>query len=250
MGNVGLNALQLRSEQLFRGLPEELLDPELRAQPTQMRVATLNMQHLALAARPSHQFAMAMANMSTITADGRPIYWALRRHASLHAVAGSRICAELFSSPAKLAMGVYIVGSTESVHSAARARAKGLGVELSGSAAPSRDSLTDETYSAGLVRDINSSGARIVLVCLGVPRQELWIHLNSSQLKAEYVLGVGGSLDMLFDGKSRAPEWLQRIGLEWLFRLLREPKRLWRRYLVEYPYGLPILVSLWRRGPR
>ncbi len=85
---------------------------------------------------------------------------------------------------------------------------------------------------AKVIEDIRRSGADLVLVALGAPRQELWIRRFRSKLGAKVVIGVGGLLDFFSGRIPRAPRWIRRLGMEWCYRLCQEPQRLWRRYLV------------------
>src|SRR5262249_25095615 len=86
----------------------------------------------------------------------------------------------------------------------------------------------------------------LVLVALGPPKQELWISGSLSALRPAVALGIGASLDFLAGKYRRAPVWMARLGLEWLVRLLQEPRRLWRRYLLESPRFLRIVLATWR----
>lgn len=95
------------------------------------------------------------------------------------------------------------------------------GVEIVGY----RDGYFSPADEDGIIEEINSSGANIVLVALGAPKQEKWIHANKSRLKARVCIGVGGSLDVYAGQVKLAPELLRRMGLEWLYRLYREPWR-------------------------
>ncbi len=85
---------------------------------------------------------------------------------------------------------------------------------------------------AEVIEEIRDSGADLVLVAFGAPRQELWIRRNLSRLGAKVVIGVGGLLDFFSGRIPRAPRWVRKLGMEWCYRLCQEPKRLWRRYLV------------------
>lgn len=84
----------------------------------------------------------------------------------------------------------------------------------------------------GVVDRIRSSGADVLLVALGAPRQELWIHRHQARLGVKVAMGVGGLLDFYSGRIPRAPLWVREIGMEWLFRLYQEPRRLWRRYVI------------------
>lgn len=89
-----------------------------------------------------------------------------------------------------------------------------------------------------LIRQINESGARILLVAFGAPRQELWLDRRRSDLTPPVRLGVGGLLDFYSGQMPRAPQWMREIGCEWAFRLYQEPGRLWRRYVIGNPLFL------------
>ena len=100
------------------------------------------------------------------------------------------------------------------------------GLRIAGTFSGSPDPSEDEA----LVARVNASGADILFVAYGAPRQDFWIARNAPRLNVRVAIGVGGALDFAAGKVPRAPRWMQRIGLEWLFRLLREPWR-WRRML-------------------
>ena len=96
---------------------------------------------------------------------------------------------------------------------------------------------------------IEASGARILFVGLGCPKQERWMAAHREALSCPMV-GVGAAFDFLAGAKRQAPAFLQRVGLEWLFRLLAEPHRLWRRYLIGNPRFVVRLAREWLRERR
>lgn len=97
---------------------------------------------------------------------------------------------------------------------------------------PFRELTTEERQRE--VAEINASGARLLFVGIGTPKQDRWMESNKNQVGA-VMLGVGAAFDFIAGVKKQAPSILQRLGLEWLFRLISEPRRLWRRYLVRNP---------------
>lgn len=97
-----------------------------------------------------------------------------------------------------------------------------------------------ETESLDVVREINEKSPHILLVAFGAPRQELWIDRYFSDLEVPVIIGVGGLFDFFSGRIPRAPLWVRKIGMEWIFRLIQEPRRLARRYLIGN------LVFLWR----
>ena len=101
--------------------------------------------------------------------------------------------------------------------------------------AGARDGYFGENQEAGVVDEINAAGADILLVAMGVPRQELWLARNLGRLQTSVNMGVGGLFDFYAERISRAPAWLRRMGMEWTWRLLQEPRRMWRRYILGNP---------------
>lgn len=95
---------------------------------------------------------------------------------------------------------------------------------------------------------INESGAEAVYVCLGAPRQELWMHRNRESLKASLLAGLGGSLDVFAGDASRAPEFMIRLGLEWFYRLIRQPRRIVR--MIKLPLFLLAVIARGRGNDR
>lgn len=96
-----------------------------------------------------------------------------------------------------------------------------------------------------LLDQINRSGADILLVGLGAPRQDLWIANNLRALNPAVKIGVGGLFDFYSDGIARAPQWMREIGMEWSWRLMKEPRRMWRRYVIGNPL---FLFRVWRES--
>jgi N-acetylglucosaminyldiphosphoundecaprenol N-acetyl-beta-D-mannosaminyltransferase len=101
---------------------------------------------------------------------------------------------------------------------------------------------------AEVIEEIRTSGADLVLVAFGAPRQELWIRRNLHKLGAKVVIGVGGLLDFFSGRIPRAPRWVRKLGMEWGYRLSQEPKRLWRRYLIGNVVFLARLAQVWAVG--
>jgi N-acetylglucosaminyldiphosphoundecaprenol N-acetyl-beta-D-mannosaminyltransferase len=125
------------------------------------------------------------------------------------------------------------------------------GLIIGGIFSPPFRQLTKEEDDR-IVEDINNSNPDIVWVGLGSPKQDLWMYEHRGRINAPVMVGVGAAFDFLAQVKPQAPRWMRDNGLEWLFRLITEPKRLWRRYLVDYPLFIyyflsdPILKFLFR----
>jgi N-acetylglucosaminyldiphosphoundecaprenol N-acetyl-beta-D-mannosaminyltransferase len=114
-------------------------------------------------------------------------------------------------------------------------------LEVAYSYSPPFHDLSTEEDNA-IVRQINSSGSRILFVGLGCPRQEIWMAKHRGKVNA-VMMGVGAAFDFHAGVKPQAPLWMQKLGLEWLFRLLTEPRRLWKRYLYHNPRFIVLAVA-------
>jgi N-acetylglucosaminyldiphosphoundecaprenol N-acetyl-beta-D-mannosaminyltransferase len=215
-----------------------IIAARLRSQSPGLAVGSVNLDHLhhfrTLGAAPAGRLEWLLL------ADGMPIAW--RGHL-LTAKPWPRVTgADLL--PAVLALAestgrrVGFFGGTAETH---RLLARGLrarypALAVSGMWAP--DQADVESCSDALVSDIRAANTDILVVSLGKPRQEQWVDRHGSATGARIFLPCGGAIDFLAGTTRRAPLWMQRIGLEWFYRLTREPRRLARRYLLQGPFAL------------
>ena len=174
-----------------------------------------------------------------VTADGFPILWLSRIMGKplQQRVCGSDLVPALAERAAGEGLSIFLLGGGEG---AARAAAEKLveqypGLRIAGTAAPFIH--TDGPELANCIADdeaiteqINNTGADILLVGLGNPKQELWFNRNRDRLQVPVSIGVGGTFEVITGSIRRAPVWVQRLTLEWMFRIAQDPVRLWRRY--------------------
>lgn len=183
-----------------------------------------------------------------VTTDGMPLVWLCRMagHREAERVYGPdlmlAVCAE---SPAR-GWRHYLYGSNEGVLAKLQANLKARTPDLAivGAYAPPYRPLT-EAEDAAVVADITASGADIVWVGLGAPKQERWMAAHVNRFPAPLMIGVGAAFDFHAGTKLQAPRWMQRNGLEWLFRLACEPRRLGRRYLFNNGLFIACLIARW-----
>jgi N-acetylglucosaminyldiphosphoundecaprenol N-acetyl-beta-D-mannosaminyltransferase len=175
---------------------------------------------------------------SLVTPDGMPLAWLLKLagHREADRVYGPDLMLSVFAHGESRGFRHFLYGASEDT--LARLRTNLLkrfpGALIVGSHAPPFRPLTDaETVSAAAA--INASGADIVWVGLSTPKQEFWMARSRDLLDAPMLIGVGAAFDFHAGLKPQAPAVLQRAGMEWLFRLACEPRRLWRRYLTNNP---------------
>jgi N-acetylglucosaminyldiphosphoundecaprenol N-acetyl-beta-D-mannosaminyltransferase len=173
-----------------------------------------------------------------VTPDGMPLVWALKRagHRDAGRVYGPDLMLELFARSERSGWRHYLYGSTPAVldRLEARLRERFPDARIVGRHAPPFRPAT-EAERAAEIAAIDASGADIVWVGLGTPKQELWMAATRPLLAAPMMIGVGAAFDFHAGLKPQAPARLQRAGLEWVFRLASEPRRLWRRYLTTVP---------------
>jgi N-acetylglucosaminyldiphosphoundecaprenol N-acetyl-beta-D-mannosaminyltransferase len=195
-------------------------------------------------------YRQVMEDADLVTPDGMPLVWALRLLGveAASRVYGPDLTPVLCQRAADLGVPVGFHGSTpevlEDLTAALARRYPRLRVVYAASP-PFRPLRADE--DAWVVEQINASGARLLFVGLGAPNQERWMAAHRGEVQA-VMLGVGAAFDFLAGRKRQAPRVLQRLGLEWLFRLVSEPRRLWRRYLYRNPRFVALFgVQLLRR---
>jgi N-acetylglucosaminyldiphosphoundecaprenol N-acetyl-beta-D-mannosaminyltransferase len=166
--------------------------------------------------------------------DGMPLVWALHAlgHPEATRVYGPDLMANYCARAARTQTPMYLYGGRgdrERELLASRLLTRYPGLQIVGGASPPFTPLTLE-QDERLLADIDASGAQVVWVGTGQPKQEQWMHRMRPRLKAPLLVGVGAAFDFHAGLLKQAPPWMQRNGLEWSYRLMREPRRLWRRY--------------------
>jgi N-acetylglucosaminyldiphosphoundecaprenol N-acetyl-beta-D-mannosaminyltransferase len=211
--------------------------------------------HSVMSARRDPGLARALGRAEVATPDGMPLVWALqviadRRQSRVY---GPELMRRALVHGADRGWRHFLFGTTPATLDRLRAAAKTIapGVRIVGEHAPPFRPLTPEEEEA-ILSQIRASGADIVWVGLGMPKQELWMDRVRDRLPGVTLAGVGAAFDLLSGTVPQAPTWMQRAGLEWLYRLAQEPRRLWRRYLWNNPAYLVLLAAqlVFGRGGR
>jgi N-acetylglucosaminyldiphosphoundecaprenol N-acetyl-beta-D-mannosaminyltransferase len=196
-------------------------------------VCTCNV-HSLVTARRNGGHADALRSADLITPDGAPVAWLLRRLGNRlqERISGPDLMWTCCQKAAELGTEIFLCGGTPEVvrRLTERLRKQFPGINIVGAVSPPFRELTP-TEDEELVNLINRSGARLVWVGLGCPKQESWLKAHRGRVLAVMV-GVGAAFDFHAGIIKRAPAWVRRIGCEWLYRLSREPRRLMSRYLV------------------
>ncbi|MCF7916923.1 MAG: WecB/TagA/CpsF family glycosyltransferase [Candidatus Omnitrophica bacterium] len=178
-----------------------------------------------------------------VTPDGLPLLWAqkLSEMKKGKKVSGPDLFPLLCKEAEKKKIPVGFYGAKEDILDKLIKKIKREfpNLDLRYSYSPPFRPLTD-AEDQKVIRDINRSGAKILFVGLGCPKQEIWAGMHKHKINAVMVT-VGAAFDFIAGSKKRAPKWMQKAGLEWLYRLITEPRRLWRRYLVGNSYFMYLL---------
>ncbi len=208
--------------------------------------------HMIMEAYDSPGFMNIVNAADLTTPDGMPLVWTLRRlgHPDQERVYGPELTLRLTAAATQgdISIGFY-GGAPETLRRLIDVFTRRFpSVKIAYFSSPPFHLLTPEEDQQ-VIRDINVSGARILFVGLGCPKQERWMAEHKGKIRAVMV-GVGAAFDFYAGTKRQAPALLQNLGLEWLFRLGQEPGRLWRRYLYHNPrfMGLVLAQILLRRG--
>ncbi|MDP9380086.1 MAG: WecB/TagA/CpsF family glycosyltransferase [Chloroflexota bacterium] len=188
-------------------------------------------------------------NAGMVTPDGMPLVWLLQRRLSrkVERVYGPDLMLELCQLSVERGYTHFLYGGEEGVLDllSANLRRRFPGLRIVGAYSPPFRPLSP-AEDEEVMRLISEANPDIVWVGLGMPKQERWMAAHVDRLKAPVLIGVGAAFDFHAGVKRQAPRWMQRNGLEWSFRLMTEPRRLWRRYLKNNPLfvGLVIAESL------
>ena len=190
-------------------------------------IATANPEMIMMA-QDDPSLAAALDQADLVVPDGVGAVWALNRQYGLEQtrVAGFDLTQNILALSVEKGYRVFFFGSAPGVAMNAKVNAeeKYPGLNVCGV----RDGFFAEDEEDDIVRMINEAKADFVLVALGVPKQENWIMRHKDKLTASLIIGVGGTLDVMAGVTARAPKWMQDMKLEWLFRLLCQPKRFLR----------------------
>lgn len=196
--------------------------------------------NLRKSSHPELQKILRRADLTT--ADGMPLVWASRLlgPALSERVTGADLVPCIAREAAVRGKSLYLLGGNPGAaeKAAARLQQANPGLKIAGWDSPFvhiQGMRLPESYEgdSGIVEKINESGADILLIAFGNPKQEMWFERNRDRLKVPVSIGVGGTFDFIAGSVSRAPLWMQNAGMEWLWRLSRDPARLWKRYLID-----------------
>lgn len=206
--------------------------------------------HMCIEAVDDPAFAQRVNEADLVTPDGMPLINAIRLLYREHydRVPGMDLMPSLLAEIEKQAMGVYFYGGSPEMLLKTEAYLKKTypGITDFHFYSPPFRAL-DETEKSAIVTQIRASGAQIIFVVLGCPKQERWMAEHKGKIDA-CMLGIGGALPVMIGMQKRAPMWMQKASLEWFYRFMREPRRLFKRYFYTNNKFLFLLFKEWLKS--
>ncbi len=206
--------------------------------------------HVVMTAYWNQAYRQVVNNAALVTPDGMPLVWALRLLGQQNAtrVYGPDLMLAWCQRASDMQLSIYLYGGTEAMLQKLQQKLRSQFPQLiiAGAYAPPFREMTPAEEAKDIDR-INASGAKVVFVALGCPKQEYWMARQQSQIHG-VMIGVGAAFAFHSGEVKQAPRWIMAVGLEWLYRFAVEPKRLWKRYLINNPvfimlFGLQLLKS-------
>jgi N-acetylglucosaminyldiphosphoundecaprenol N-acetyl-beta-D-mannosaminyltransferase len=211
-----------------------------------------NAQLVTLAAR-NPRFAKALRAAHLSVPDGVSVVLASRLLGQPipERVTGGDLMERLCAEAARHGFSVFFLGGLPGAASAAAMNLERRypALRIAGVYCPPRGFESDSMESAHIRQLLTDASPDLLCVAFGAPKQEIWMHENCPSLPIGAAIAVGAALDTQAGLRRRAPRWTHKLGIEWLYRLVREPRRLWRRYLIGNTQFLLLVVRQWLAGP-
>lgn len=220
------------------------------ADPTTHYICISNV-HMTMEAWDDPDYRDIVNSSFLVTSDGMPLVWVLRMrgHKDAERVYGPTLMLHVCEAAAKEGLPIGLYGGAPKVLDELKGvlLAKFPGLQIPVAISPPFGPVSPE-QDAAYCKAINESGARILFVGLGCPKQERWMHAHKDSINA-VMLGVGAAFNFHAGHVKQAPAWLQKIGMEWAFRFAMEPRRLWKRYLWHNPRFILLVLREQLFGP-
>jgi N-acetylglucosaminyldiphosphoundecaprenol N-acetyl-beta-D-mannosaminyltransferase len=211
--------------------------------------------HYAMLTAGDKRLAPLNAGASFVLTDGMPLVWASRwrKRRLPERVAGSDLVPALCGLAAERGYRIYLLGGGPGVgeEAARRLLERYPSLQIAGISAPNLGSMTEDEKNK-LIGEIRDSRPHILFAAFGQPKGELWLAEHAEELGVPVTVQVGASIDFVAGRVRRSPRWMQRVGVEWVYRLWQEPRRLVRRYTSNALFALKMLAhdAITRRGHR
>ena len=199
-----------------------------------------------LAAHKNPQVQNAYNTSDYVLCDGMPVKWAASflKTPIVERITGLDLLPALVAFAANESFTLFLLGASPGVGEKLKAviLQQYPNCKIVGLYVPPFMPVFDTTENKKMVDAVNAAAPNIVLISLTAPKQDLWITQNKAQLHPALYVGIGGAFEVMAGLAKRAPKWMHGAGLEWFYRLIQEPKRMYRRYLIEAPLFIPLIL--------
>lgn len=186
-------------------------------------------------------------NADMVIVDGKPLVWIAKwhKHPIKAKISGSDLVPLLCEKAAKRGYGIFIIGGKDGIAEKAKRRLekKIPDIKIVGTYAPPLGFEKDKVELARINNIISNVSPELLIVCLGCPKQEMWIYENYQKYNAIVSVCAGATVDFIAGNVNRAPQWMCNHGLEWFYRFIQEPKRMFKRYFID---DAKILKLIWK----
>ncbi len=198
------------------------------------QIATVNADFV-IKAQNDPELRRILQESDMATADGMPLVWGARRLGVplKGRVTGADLVPALAARAAEKKFSLFLLGAAPGIAASAAKimQERNPGLMIAGVLAPPVKSLFE--MDPAVLETIRAAKPDVLLVAFGNPKQEKWINMHARELRVPVMIGIGATLDFIAGIVKRAPPWMQKSGMEWLFRLLQEPRRMWKRYMID-----------------
>lgn len=181
--------------------------------------------------------------------DGKPLIWISKwlKRPVKEKISGSDLVPKLCRIAAKKGYTIFIIGGKDGVADCAKANLKKdyRDIKIVGTYSPPLGFDSNEEELSSINQKINSAAPDIVIACFGCPKQEKWVYENYKKYNASISICAGATVDFLAGNVKRAPKWMSDHGLEWLYRFLQEPKRMFKRYFIDDIKIINLIAKYW-----
>ncbi len=200
-----------------------------------------------LAARATARVQAIYKHADYVLCDGVPVKWAsgFLGNPIKERITGLDVLPRIFPFALQRDISIFLLGASPGVADTLKKvmEAKYPGIKIVGTFVPPFRAVFSKEENQQMIDAINAVKPDLLLVSLTAPKQDIWIAENLANLETHVAIGIGGAFEVAAGMIQRAPLWMQKSGLEWLYRFLQEPKRMFRRYFVEAPVFIPLIIQ-------
>jgi N-acetylglucosaminyldiphosphoundecaprenol N-acetyl-beta-D-mannosaminyltransferase len=244
---LGTHINSIRNADLLDALAQVIVDwrsnLEASSATTQVCITPTNS---ILVARKQFKVKAIFNAAEWVICDGVPVKWAAGFLGTpiVERITGLDLLPDLIELAHKKSFSVFLLGASPGVAEQLKLKinAEFPNCQVKGIYVPPFMAVFSEAENKKMLDVVNQSQADILLVSLTAPKQDIWIAAHKHLLQVPLSIGIGGAFEVMAGLVPRAPKWMQTAGLEWLYRLIQEPKRMYKRYLIEAPLFIPLII--------